>query len=79
MSDDVPFRCPVCRASQTLQQTCRRCQADLSLVVRVHRRLEYVKRRQAEFLAQGDLAQARQFAAELRWLAPMTGNSSPAP
>lgn len=34
MSDESAFRCPVCRAVQTLRETCRRCQADLRLVMR---------------------------------------------
>ena len=36
------FRCPVCRAGQPLQNDCRRCQADLSLVVSAHQRVEYL-------------------------------------
>ena len=36
------FRCPVCRASQTLQNKCRRCKADLSLVVLAHQRVNYL-------------------------------------
>ncbi len=28
------FRCPACRAKQPLQPICRRCDADLSLLVR---------------------------------------------
>lgn len=70
MSDDPTFRCPVCRASQTLRETCRRCQADLSLIVRARRRMEYVERMKAKLLAQGELTQAQQLAAELQWLAP---------
>lgn len=70
MSDDSTFRCPVCRASQTLRETCRRCQADLSLIVRAHRRMEYVRRLQADSVAHGDLTQAQRCRAELQWLAP---------
>ena len=36
------FRCPVCRASQSLQNKCRRCQADLSLVVLAYQRVNYL-------------------------------------
>lgn len=70
MSDDSPFRCPVCRASQTLRETCRRCQADLRLVARAHLRLAYVRRRQAEALSRGDGDLEQILAAELHWLAP---------
>ncbi|WP_010582037.1 hypothetical protein [Schlesneria paludicola] len=71
MSDEPDFRCPVCRAAQTLRETCRRCQADLSLVVRAHRRLAYLKQQQrAQALARGDGQCDPQLAAELRWLAP---------
>ena len=70
MSDEPNFRCPVCRASQTLREICRRCEADLSLVVRAHRRLAYLKHRHAQALANGDQKAQQQMKAELRWLAP---------
>lgn len=70
MSADPPFRCPVCRASQSLRETCRRCQADLGLVWRAHRRLAYVKRARAEALSRGDSKSEQRLADELRWLAP---------
>jgi hypothetical protein len=70
MSNDPPFRCPVCRASQALSETCRRCRADLRLVVRARRRLEYVLRLQAEAVAAGDGEREQLLADELRWLAP---------
>lgn len=70
MSDDPPFRCPVCRASQSLGETCRRCQADLRLVSRAHRRLAYVKHARAEALSRGDYESEKRLADELRWLAP---------
>lgn len=70
MSDEPPFRCPVCRASQPLGETCRRCQADLGLLVRALRRLAYLKRERAEALARGDRERAQRLDDELRWLAP---------
>lgn len=70
MSVDPGFRCPVCRAAQALRETCRRCQADLSLVARGYRRLAYLKEQQAQALATGDSHRAKQLASELRWLAP---------
>ena len=70
MSAEPTFRCPVCRAAQTLGDTCRRCQADLRLVARVHRRLEYLQRLRAEALASGDAKREQDLATELHWLAP---------
>lgn len=71
MSADAGFRCPVCRAAQTLRETCRRCQADLRLVVRAYARLDYVERQHAEAVSRGDVASERSLANELRWLAPV--------
>jgi hypothetical protein len=70
MSAEPPFRCPVCRASQPLCETCRRCQADLRLVKLAHLRLAYVKRQQAEAISRGDMVRETTLANELRWLAP---------
>jgi hypothetical protein len=70
MSDESDFRCPVCRAAQPLRQTCRRCQADLSLVVRARRRLAYLRQQQAQALSAGDGEREQRLAVELRWLAP---------
>lgn len=70
MSADSSFRCPVCRASQTLRETCRRCQADLGLVMRAHLRLAYVKRQQAETIAHSDREREQILAGERRWLDP---------
>jgi hypothetical protein len=70
MFNAPPFRCPVCRASQTLSETCRRCRADLRLIVRARRRLEYVLRLQAEAVAHGDGEREQLLADEPRWLAP---------
>ncbi|HEY4261803.1 MAG TPA: hypothetical protein VGM98_16650, partial [Schlesneria sp.] len=64
------FRCPVCRAAQTLREICRRCQADLSLVVRARRRLAYLRQQQEQALSAGDDRRVQQLVAELRWLAP---------
>ncbi|MEM9660228.1 MAG: hypothetical protein AAF961_17835 [Planctomycetota bacterium] len=73
MSSSPSFRCPVCRAQQTLRDECRRCQADLRLVVRARRRVAYpvAERRRAK--ADGDAAVEQQAAAELKLLAPKLG------
>ena len=70
MSNEPDFRCPVCRAAQSLRDTCRRCQADLSLVTRAHRRLLYLKQQQDQMLTGGDPERQQRLAAELLWLAP---------
>jgi hypothetical protein len=70
MSDESAFRCPVCRAAQTLRETCRRCQADLRLVMRAHRRLAYLKHQRTQAQTTGDDDRERSLADELRWLAP---------
>lgn len=36
------FRCPACRARQPVQDACRRCQADLTLLAKMHRRIDYL-------------------------------------
>ncbi len=71
MSAESVFRCPVCRAAQPPQELCRRCQADLSLVLRARRRLAYVQEQRELALARGDDEREAQFAVELRWIAPL--------
>lgn len=75
MSDDPLFRCPVCRASQILSDTCRRCRADLNLVVRVYRRLAYVKRERDEARSRGDNERVEVLMEELSWLSPSRGKT----
>jgi len=70
MSNEPVFRCPVCRAPQTLRACCRRCQADLALVVRAYRRVEFLKRQHELAQARSDHEQAADVLAELRWLKP---------
>lgn len=70
MSTEAAFRCPVCRASQTASDTCRRCQADLSLVMRAYRRLAWVKQEKDKAGSRGDSQSEQLLADELRWLAP---------
>jgi hypothetical protein len=38
------FRCPTCGARQALDDICRRCRCDLSLVVAIHRRRTLLRR-----------------------------------
>ncbi len=37
------FACPVCRARQLPSPKCRRCQADLALVIKARQRLWYLR------------------------------------
>jgi hypothetical protein len=60
------FQCPVCRARQPLQNECRRCRADLSLVVSIHLRIDYL-REQLKQAAKGSLRR-EQLIKELRLL-----------
>ncbi|OED37086.1 hypothetical protein AB833_24930 [Chromatiales bacterium (ex Bugula neritina AB1)] len=64
----VNFQCPVCRARQPLQSQCRRCQADLSLVVKVRERINYLARLR-ESLPDSD-SRLPAIADELHLLAP---------
>lgn len=70
MSDDLIFRCPVCRARQPLQETCRRCAADLRLVVRAQLRLAYIKEQLAQLRTSDDHERRQQLTREQRWLSP---------
>ena len=58
------FRCPVCKAKQALSPVCRRCQADLGLVYKARRRLNYL-------LSQ---PQSEEVLKELGELAPASGD-----
>lgn len=64
------FRCPVCRAKQPIQPVCRRCQADLRLVVAAHRRVDYLRGEIQGARAEGDRHRAEELTAELECLSP---------
>jgi hypothetical protein len=70
MSNNLDFRCPVCRAQQTLRATCRRCDADLRLVVSARCRIEYLLTEIEVAQASGNHHRKASLAAELKWLAP---------
>jgi hypothetical protein len=69
-ADAATFRCPVCRARQTLRDECRRCRADLRLVARAHRRAHYLLAQRQQARTSGDVHRERLIAAELAQLAP---------
>jgi len=72
-NNDFSFRCPVCRARQALQEDCRRCGADLRLVVRAHRRLAYLLSLRHSVRDSGNRLRERQITEELQRLAPGRG------
>lgn len=62
------FQCPVCRARQALQSRCRRCHADLSLVVAARERIVYLLKEHAA-RKDSELEQ-KAITEEIRLLAP---------
>lgn len=67
---DNSFRCPVCRAGQPLQNKCRRCRADLTLVVRARRRLHFVIEQRERARNAGDRQRECELTHELEQLSP---------
>ena len=74
MTADMPrdegpiIQCPVCRATQTARQVCRRCSADLALFVRTRISGLAARRRLAEAVAAGDAVAQARLQGYLRWL-----------
>lgn len=67
--DDVlTIRCPACGATQTARPVCRRCHADLELVVRVSESSRLARRRLERAVAEGDDAARARLDCYLRWL-----------
>ena len=67
--DEGPvIQCPVCRATQTARQVCRRCSADLALFVRASTSSLTARRRFAEAVAAGDAVAQARLRGYLRWL-----------
>ena len=63
-NDAHRFACPVCGAGQTLSETCRRCRADLSLVVNVYSELAAKRARCLALVRQRRLFRATRLAKE---------------
>ena len=53
------MRCPVCRAENGRDETCRRCKADLALLVALEARRDRALADAAEAVSRGDGAGAR--------------------
>ena len=64
------FQCPACRASQPLQDTCRRCGADLRLLAKAKRHVAALIERRESAIRIGDEAMAKQIALELKLMQP---------
>lgn len=69
-SDLPPFRCPACRAKQVPQVQCRRCGADLTLLVRAVAYVNRLRRQLADAIERGDERTEQITRAELRRIAP---------
>ena len=61
--------CPVCRAKQAYQSECRRCGADLSLLIKTLRSVQAAKLHVEQSLLAGD-PHVDVALAYLRWLTP---------
>lgn len=69
--------CPVCRAKQAPQPSCRRCSADLSLYVKALRSVNAVRTQMDTAVENGNHELASQASRYLKWLSPKSTNSSP--
>ncbi len=70
VTQEPKFQCPACRASQPLQDTCRRCGADLRLLAKAKRHVAALIKRRESAIRIGDEATAKQIASELKLLQP---------
>lgn len=66
--DALTIRCPACGAAQTARSACRRCHADLELVVRVSESSRLARRRLERAVAEGDEAARARLDRYIRWL-----------
>jgi len=62
------FACPVCRAKQSAQPECRRCNADLALYIKALRSVEQSRQQFESANVRGDTQLATQMSAYLSWL-----------
>jgi hypothetical protein len=70
MPDEITITCPVCRANQPAQPTCRRCRADLTLLVKAVRSLHRARQDYDEAQRAGDSQRAARTLQYLKWLNP---------
>ena len=67
--ENEKLQCPACRAKQTWRDECRRCHADLRLLVRALERVKTVEE-QLRFASQLDDEQRRRLVQEYALLRP---------
>jgi len=72
--DARPLRCPVCRARQAWSVACRRCDADLSLLLAVARRARDARAQAIEALREGRAEAALALAQAAHELRPGPGS-----
>ena len=65
--------CPVCRARQKQQPACRRCSADLRLVIKTRRSIETAQRHYFQARQVGEHELAARHLRYLMWLKPDAG------
>ena len=70
MTSTPRIQCPVCKARQAHQPTCRRCGADLTLYLKALHSLEVTRRQVREARQSGRHEQAADAASYLKWLKP---------
>jgi hypothetical protein len=68
--EDTKMRCPACGARQDWGESCRRCEADLSLLREVRDAAQTERRKCLEAVSQSRLSEARGAAQRAHWLAP---------
>jgi hypothetical protein len=70
MTSVASLKCPVCKARQELQSTCRRCGADLALYLQALRSVEIARRQYRQARQNGSPQQAAGAISYLTWLKP---------
>ena len=68
-------RCPTCNAARTDSAVCHRCKSDLSLLIKVERRADALRRRARACYARGWYRQAATVAGELLSLEASSENA----
>ncbi len=66
----IQIVCPVCRAKQACQATCRRCSADLRLLVKAIQSEHVAEAKVRAARAAGDHAEVTRLEAYRHWLKP---------
>lgn len=69
MSKSNPLQCPACRARQPLQDRCRRCAADMTLLVKIRRRIDWLNEQRDQALRSGQADRVQEISKELKLLA----------